>query len=108
MTKIGTTKYSTQELDVDNEYGDYVSDNEDGLQRLADADRKKYVGIAMQKLNQKDQLIITLYYIADKSVTEITEIMDMQPSAIKMRLLRSRKQLERELKLLLDDEINEL
>lgn len=108
LTKTGVKKYMAQELEDDNEYVKYASDEGGGLQRLADADRKKFLGKALQKLKQEDQLIITLYYIADKSITEITEIMDMKSSAIKMRLLRSREQLEGELKRLLNNEINEL
>ena len=75
---------------------------------MAEADRKKYITLAISKLKQQDQLIITLHYIAGKSITEITEIMEMKSSAIKMRLLRSREKLERELVRLLNNEINEL
>lgn len=109
LTKTGAKKHmAAQALEDDNEYAEYVSDEGNGLQRMADADRKKFLSIALQKLKQEDQLIITLYYIADKSITEITGIMDMKSSAIKMRLLRSREQLEVELKRLLNNEINEL
>ena len=108
LTKTGAKKYVVQALEDDNEYVEYVSDEGGGLQRLADADRKKFLSIALQKLKKEDQLIITLYYMADKGITEITEIMDMKSSAVKMRLLRSREQLEVELKRLLNNEINEL
>lgn len=108
LTKTAAKKQLTQALEDDNEYVDYVGDDESGLQRLADADRKKFLSMALQKLKQEDQLIITLHYIANKGIAEITEIMDMKSSAIKMRLLRSREQLERELKRLLNNEINEL
>lgn len=93
LTKIGTKNNLTLELDDDNEYTEYVSDEGSILQRLANADRKKYLSIAIEKLKKEDQLIVTLHYIADKSIAEITEIMDMKSSAIKMRLLRSRKQI---------------
>ncbi|MBT2564711.1 MULTISPECIES: RNA polymerase sigma factor [unclassified Pedobacter] len=108
LTKIGVKNNVTLELEDDNEYTEYVSDEGSALQRLANADRKKYLGIAIEKLKKEDQLIITLHYIADKSIAEITEIMGMKSSAIKMRLLRSRKQLEGELKRLLKNEIKEL
>ena len=108
LTKIGTKKHVTQGLEENNEHVEYVSNENSGLQRLADADRKKYLDIAMKKLKKEDQLIITLHYIAEKSITEITEIMGMNTSAIKMRLFRSRKQLELELKRLLNREISEL
>lgn len=108
LTKRGSKNLSTQEWTDDEEYSEFVSDENDGLDRLAEADRKKYITLAISKLKQQDQLIITLHYIAGKSITEVTEIMGMKSSAIKMRLLRSREKLERELVRLLNNEINEL
>jgi RNA polymerase sigma factor (sigma-70 family) len=108
LTKRGLKNLSTQEWTDDEEYGEFVSDENDGLDRLAEADRKKYITLAISKLKQQDQLIVTLHYIAGKSITEVTEIMEMKSSAIKMRLLRSREKLERELVRLLNNEINEL
>ena len=108
LTKVGARKLITQEMDDDNNYVEYVSSNDGGLERLADADRKRFLSMAMQRLKQEDQLIISLHYIADKSIVEITEILDRKSSAIKMRLLRSREKLEKELKRLLNNEINEL
>ena len=108
LTKIGNKNNVTFELEDDNEYTEYVSDEGSVLQRLTNSDRKKYLDMAIEKLKKEDQLIITLHYIADKSIAEITEIMDMKSSAIKMRLLRSRKQMYWELKKLLKSEIKEL
>jgi len=108
LTKRGSKNLSIQEWTDDEEYGEFVSDENDGLDRLAEADRKKYITLAISKLKQQDQLIVTLHYIAGKSITEVTEIMEMKSSAIKMRLLRSREKLERELVRLLNNEINEL
>ena len=105
LTKIANKNNVTFELEDDNEY---VSDEGSAFQRLTNSDRKKYLGMAIEKLKKEDQLIITLHYIADKSIAEITEIMDMKSSAIKMRLLRSRKQMYCELKKLLKSEIKEL
>ena len=108
LTKRGSKNLSTQEWTDDEEYGEFVSDENNGLDRLAEADRKKYITLAISKLKEQDQLIVTLHYIAGKSITEVTEIMEMKSSAIKMRLLRSREKLERELLRLLNNEINEL
>lgn len=108
LTKIGARKHIPEEMDDDDDYVEYVSNEGSGIERLADADRKRFLSIAMQRLKQEDQLIISLHYIADKSIAEITEILDMKSSAIKMRLLRSREKLEGELKRLLNNEIYEL
>ena len=69
---------------------------------------KKYVHLALSKLTPEDYLVISLYYIGEKSISEISEILDVKKSAIKMRLLRGRKQLQLELKLLLKSETRNL
>jgi len=108
LTKRGSKNPLTPQRMDEDDYDEFVSDDNGGLNLLAEADRKKYITLAISKLKQQDQLIITLHYIAGKSITEITEIMEMKSSAIKMRLLRSREKLERELVRLLNNEINEL
>jgi RNA polymerase sigma factor (sigma-70 family) len=85
-----------------------VTDNKDGLATLHRADRKKYVDLALSRLRQEDRLIVTLHYIAEKSIAETGEIMGLKPSAVKMRLLRARKQLETGLEKLLTNELNEI
>lgn len=82
---------------------------EDSLwNQLQQSERKKYVDLALQQLKPEDRLIITLHYMADKSTSEIGQIMDMKKSAVKMRLLRSRKQLETTLQKMLHHELKEL
>ena len=85
-----------------------ASDGEGGLTALHRADRKKYIGLALSQLRQEDQMIVALHYIAEKSITETGEIMGLKRSAIKMRLLRARKQLETGLEQLLTDELNNI
>lgn len=81
---------------------------ESSWNQLRQTERKKYVDLALQQLKLEDRLIITLHYMADKSTLEIGQILDMKKSAVKMRLLRSRKQLEITLKNLLQHELKEL
>lgn len=83
-----------------------IEDKEwDGL--LLD-DKKKFIDMAMKNLTVDERLILTLHYILEKNISEICTIMDLKKSAIKMRLLRARKQLKIELELLLGDETKNL
>lgn len=75
---------------------------------LRNQERKRYVKLAISQLTPDDQLVITLYYMGDKSIAEIGEIVDKKKSAIKMQLLRARKQLEEALEGMLDTEIKGL
>lgn len=79
-----------------------------GWKNLKNADLKIYINKALGELKEDDRLIVTLHYIAEKSIAEIGEIMNLKKSAIKMRLLRGRRQLESELNLLLNDELKDL
>ncbi len=107
LSKASSGKNFTMELQEDNQYQQYIEPNA-VMQQMAGADRRKYLNMAMQKLKAQDQLILSLHYIAEKSITEITEILGMKSSAIKMRLFRSRKQLLEELQRLLPNEFKDL
>ncbi len=86
----------------------YISVENQPWDLTRDTERKKYVEIALGRLSEEDRVIITLHYIGELSISEICEIVNMKKSAIKMRLLRGRDQLEVELKLLLKDEVKDL
>jgi len=83
-----------------------VTNDRDSLAVLYRADRKKYVDLALSRLQQEDRLVVTLHYIADKNIAETGQIMGLKSSAVKMRLLRARKKLENELEELLTDELH--
>ncbi|WP_316744298.1 RNA polymerase sigma factor [Pedobacter antarcticus] len=109
LTKISTRKpVITCDIYDDVERNEYVDHGNATWNLLLESDRKKYIDLALSKMKDEDRLIITLYYIAEKSVSEIIEITGIQRSAVKMRLLRGRKQLETELKILLQTETKEL
>lgn len=64
---------------------------------LRQGDRKKYISLALGRLPPDDALVLTLHYLGEKSIAEVCDIMGKKTSAIKMQLLRGRKQLEQEL-----------
>ena len=57
---------------------------------------------------KSDYFEIKMNWIGELTISEICEILNMKKSAIKMRLLRGRKQLEIELKLLLKNQVKDL
>lgn len=75
---------------------------------LLQDDKQKFLDLAMNNLSVEERLILTLHYIMEKNISEISTIMNLKKSAIKMRLLRARKQLKIELELLLGDETKNL
>lgn len=108
ITKIRTRRISL--VNLDNvpmaEVHSKIEDNE--WNRLLLEDKKKFIDMAMKNLSVKERVILTLHYSMEKDISEICNIMGLKKSAIKMRLLRARKQLKIELELLLGDETKNL
>lgn len=108
LTKVSTKKLLQVNLSDNLEHNWHGMDENIGWKNLKNADLKIYINKALGELKEDDRLIVTLHHIAEKSIAEIGEIMNLKKSAIKMRLLRGRRQLESELNLLLNDELKDL
>jgi RNA polymerase sigma factor (sigma-70 family) len=108
LTRIGNKPVPTEDLDDHAKNGQHIGIENQQWNLIRHAERKKYVDLALGRLPQGDRLIITLHYLGELTISEICEILDMKKSAVKMRLLRGRKQLEAELKVLLQDEVKNL
>lgn len=93
-----------QPMDTDDEQ----SATADGWAAVRQADQKKYIALALASLPPDDALVLTLHYLGEQSIAEICTILGKKNSAIKMQLLRSRKQLEQALTRLLPTEFQHL
>lgn len=82
--------------------------NESGFEKLKTNDQKKYLYIAVNKLEQPERLLITLYYTCELSISEVSEITGINPSTIKVKLHRARHSLRDVLSTLLKNEMNNL
>ncbi|MDF1751930.1 MAG: sigma-70 family RNA polymerase sigma factor [Verrucomicrobiales bacterium] len=54
-----------------------------------DMDNSEYVHLALKELRDEDREIITLRFISDLSLEQMTEVLDIKLSATKMRLYRA-------------------
>jgi RNA polymerase sigma-70 factor (ECF subfamily) len=105
ITKIRKKRVATSDID------DYVIDNHSEgsdspqLEALKNEEQQKYVKEAIERLSEKDALMITLYYLNESSVEEIEQITGLTQSNIKVRLFRARKKLNTELAFLLKEEV---
>ena len=70
-------------------------------------DERRSVNVAINNLPSTEALLVILYYIDEKSISEIKEITGLTMANIKIKLFRARKKLERELRYLLDDKSTE-
>lgn len=80
----------------------------DGWEAVRHAEQKKYLALALARLPAEDALVLTLHYLGEQSIAELCIILGKKTSAIKMQLLRSRKQLEQALTQLLPTEFHHL
>lgn len=80
----------------------------DGWEAVGWADQRKYLTLALARLSPEDTLILTLHCLGEQSIAELCVILDKKTSAVKMQLLRSRKQLEQALTGLLPTEFKHL
>jgi RNA polymerase sigma factor (sigma-70 family) len=67
-------------------------------------DKKKYLDLALARLNETDRTALVLFYLEEFSLEEIAEIMEMQANTIKVRIHRARHRLADELKNILNHE----
>ncbi|MDN5203711.1 sigma-70 family RNA polymerase sigma factor [Fulvivirgaceae bacterium BMA10] len=110
LTKIRKREldYTSLPGEVDDYGMDYGIERIDAWNSLKQQDRENFIGIAMENMKQEDALILSLYYLADKDVSEICDIMDLKKSTTKVKLHRARAKLHVELNRLLKKELKEL
>ncbi len=78
------------------------------LNYLKAEEQTKYIDLALTKLPKEDSAIVTLFYLNESSVEEVSEITGLSEANVKVKLHRSRKKLYDELKQLLNNEVNTL
>jgi len=105
ITKIRKKRVET--ADIDSYVINNHSDGSDSpqLEALKNEEQHRYVKEAIERLPEKDALLITLFYLNESSIEEIEQITEMSQSNIKVRLHRARKKLNTELGFLLKEEV---
>jgi RNA polymerase sigma factor (sigma-70 family) len=78
------------------------------LEKFHGQEQKKYINEALDKLSGEDASIVTLFYLDDCSIEEISDITGLGISNVKVKLFRSRKILYDELHKILQSEVKEI
>jgi RNA polymerase sigma-70 factor (ECF subfamily) len=94
-------KHRQQFQSIENTVIEYNPEAEGSLEKT---DKKKYLNLAMAKLNESDRTALTLFYMQEFSLEEIAEIMSMQANTVKVRIHRARQRVGDELKNILQKE----
>jgi len=85
-----------------------VDEISNGLTYLKTEEQTRYINLAMARLTEEDSAVVTLFYLNESSVEEVSEITGLSEANVKVKLHRCRKKLYDELKLLLNNEVNTL
>jgi RNA polymerase sigma-70 factor (ECF subfamily) len=71
-------------------------------------DQEKYLNMALEKLPEDDQVLVTLYYYENQSMDEISSITGLTVSNIKVKIHRARKRMQLLLYEMLNEEVYSL
>jgi RNA polymerase sigma-70 factor (ECF subfamily) len=94
-------KHKYQFQDIQTTVIEYQQDAEGLLEKM---DKQRYLNLAMAKLSETDRTALTLFYMQEFSLDEISEIMSIQANTIKVRIHRARLRVAEELKSILQKE----
>ena len=108
LTKTRKKRLATKDLNenIGTDITNYAENNV--WDEILQKGKEKYIRLAMDQLSIEDDLILTLYYIQEQSTNEISRILSIDVSAVKVRLHRARKKLKDQLLLILNEESKNL
>lgn len=98
LDEIKKAKRAPYTEDIDKASAMNLDDTKSGLENLQDEDRKVLINSALSKLNEEEQVILTLFYFDELSLKELSKILDISADTIKVKLFRARKKMAELLK----------
>lgn len=104
-TAISKTRaYKPVQVDL-NAQSELFNESKNAIDNLLAKDRNKYLNKALSMLEPDESAILTLFYVEENSITDISKITDLTESNVKVKLYRGRKRLYTQLELLLKEEV---
>lgn len=77
----------------------------DAYYRLKEQERKKFLDLALEKLDPDENFLVTLYYYDEKDLDEIARITGMTKNNAKVKIFRARQKMMIMLKKYLNEEL---
>jgi RNA polymerase sigma factor (sigma-70 family) len=108
LSRVRSKRPELSSIDED-DIADVVVENVESAYRSLDlSDQKKFVHLALEELSVEDRLLLTLYYLNENSIDEITEITGITQDNVKMKLHRARNKMYKILNKNLKSEIQSI
>jgi RNA polymerase sigma factor (sigma-70 family) len=97
ISKVRKNRIKT--LDLEEEIMEIIPDNEveENIAGLDELEQKQVIAQILDKLQEIDRVLVTLFYLENQPVTEISGITGLGESNVKVRLHRVRKRIYQEL-----------
>lgn len=105
ISKLRKKQIEIADIENDSIYeGDVVS-SYNAISELKRDEQKKYINLVLDQLKEDDAFLITMYYLNENSIEEISEITELSLSNVKVKLHRARKKFYDVLKVMLKEEV---
>ena len=90
---VKKNKRQINSINIDEFNEGNIGSMQDGLKYLEAKERKKVISDALLRLNEDEQVILTLYYFEEMPLKEISKVVNLSLENIKVKLFRARKKL---------------
>lgn len=100
-------KLITEDI-TDMRSGVHILRGGDSTDNLKKQEQRFYIQQALKQLSSDDVTMITLFYLKEHSIEEISEIVNIEPNTVKVKLHRARKRLADTLQDILKNETKSL
>ncbi|MCK5028639.1 MAG: sigma-70 family RNA polymerase sigma factor [Bacteroidales bacterium] len=105
ISKLRKKQIEIADIENDNLPEQEVLSSYNAINELKRNEQKLYINLAIEQLKDDDALLITMYYLQESSIEEISEITLLSISNVKVKLHRARKRFYDELKGILKEEV---
>jgi RNA polymerase sigma factor (sigma-70 family) len=90
---VKKNKRQINSINIDEFNEGNIGSMQDGLKYLEAKERKKVINDALLRLDEDEQVILTLYYFEEMPLKEISKVVNLSLENIKVKLFRARKKL---------------
>jgi len=105
ISRMRKKKLNTKSIDEDYSTSVSVIATQSSVKKMEVDERKKFINLALERMNGDEKSLLTLFYLEENSVDEVSQVTGLSISNVKVKLHRARKKLYLQLEALLQSEV---
>lgn len=105
ISRMRKKKLNTKSIDEDYSTSVNVIATQSSVKKMEVDERKKFINLALERMNGDEKSLLTLFYLEENSVDEVSQVTGLSISNVKVKLHRARKKLYLQLEALLQSEL---